>query len=387
MTTTAARSARWTFESSDRTAEKLVRSLLEKAGVQLGGSAPHDIRVHDSRTYGRWVREGTMGMGESYMDGWWDSPALDQTIAAMLLADLRAHIARDWRMLALFAKCRLLNLQDLRRARKTSARVYDVGADVYEAMLDERMLYTCGYWRDAEDLASAQTAKLELVCRKIGLRAGMRVLDLGCGWGGFAEFAAREYGAHVTGVALSRPQIELARRRCEGLPVDLRVQDYREVRGTYDAVVSMGLMEHVGAKNYRRYMEIVRRCLDPDGIAVLHTIAGNKSRDLIDPWVDRYIFPNALLPSIRQIGGAMEGLLVLEDVHNFGPDYDRTLMAWQQNFEDAWPELKRAYDERFRRMWRYYLLISAAGFRARDMQLFQIVMTRTGRRQPDCRLL
>ena len=324
-------------------------------------------------------------MGESYMEGWWDSPAVDQMISRMLLADLRTHLKSEWAMVAHVARARLFNLQNIRRSRKSVAQIYDVGSDVYEAMLDERMLYTCGYWREADDLASAQVAKLDLACRKLGLREGMHVLELGCGWGGFAEHAAKHYGARVTGLTISKTQLEFAEKVCQGLPVELRLQDYRDVHGNYDAVVSMGLMEHIGFKNYRRYMEVVKRCLRPGGVALLHTIAGNERRNLIDPWVHRYIFPNALLPTMGQIGEAMEGLLVLEDVHNFGPDYDRTLMAWHRNFEDAWGELEPRYDERFYRMWRYYLLISAAGFRARDMQLFQIVMTPTGTPLPDCR--
>jgi cyclopropane-fatty-acyl-phospholipid synthase len=373
------------FEASEHQSERIVRRLLDVAGVRVNGPARHDIQVHDRRIYTRWLRDGNLGMGESYMDGWWDCEAIDELVERMLLANVRAHLKSEWSMVAHVLKAKLLNLQNVRRARQSVERIYDVGADVYEAMLDERMLYTCGYWKDTDDLDAAQLAKIDLACAKLGLKEGMRVLELGCGWGGFAQRAASHYGVHVTGVSVSRAQLEYAERVCAGLDVDLRFQDYREVTGRFDAVLSMGMMEHIGFKNYRSYMEVVRRCLRPGGVSLLHTIAGNERRNLIDPWIHRYIFPNALLPTMGQIGEAMEGLLVVEDLHNFGPHYDRTLMAWNSKFEAAWDELAGRYDERFRRMWRYYLLISAAGFRARDMQLFQIVMTPTGTPPPDCR--
>jgi cyclopropane-fatty-acyl-phospholipid synthase len=167
------------------------------------------------------------------------------------------------------------------------------------------------------------------------------------------------------------------------LPVEIRVQDYRAVNGRYDAVVSVGMFEHVGPRNYRTYMEVVRRCLAADGISLLHTITGNAPTSAIDPWVRRYVFPGAILPTLGQIASAAEGLFVLEDVHAFGPDYDRTVLAWHRRFERAWPALRSRYDERFRRLWRYYLLASAGVFRARGAQVVQVVMTHPGRVRPD----
>jgi cyclopropane-fatty-acyl-phospholipid synthase len=276
-------------------------------------------------------------------------------------------------------------MQSRSKAFVIGERHYDLGNDLYQAMLDKRLNYTCGYWKEATTLDEAQEAKLELVCKKIGLQPGMRVLELGCGWGSFAKYAAEIHGAEVLGVTVSKEQVALGMELCKGLPVELRLQDYREVEGTYDAVISIGVMEHVGYKNYRTYMEVTDRCLKEDGIAFVHTIGGNKSGTTGEPWTDKYIFPNGMLPSIAQLGAAMEGLFVMEDWHNFGPHYDKTLMAWHANFEAAWPELKAQYDERFYRMWRYYLLSSAGGFRARNNQLWQIVMTRPGSPQPDCR--
>ena len=260
-----------------------------------------------------------------------------------------------------------------------------MGNDLYQAMLDKRLNYTCGYWKHAKNLDEAQEAKLELVCKKIGVHAGMRILELGCGFGCFAKYAAEKYDASVLGVTVSKEQIALGTELCKGLPVELRLQDYRDVSGIYDAVISIGVMEHVGYKNYAEYMRVVDRCLKPDGIAFVHTIGGNSSSTTGEPWSDKYIFPNGVLPSIAQLAKAMEASFVMEDWQNFGPDYDPTLLAWHANFENAWPQLQKSYSERFRRMWNYYLLSSAGGFRSRNQQLWQIVFTRRGSPQPDCR--
>jgi cyclopropane-fatty-acyl-phospholipid synthase len=280
----------------------------------------------------------------------------------------------------------LVNHQKTSRAYEVGVRHYDIGNDLYRAMLDSRMVYTCGYWKDARNLDEAQEAKLDLVCRKVGLKPGMKVLDLGCGWGSFARYAAERYGAEVVGVTVSKEQVELGNSLCSGLPVDIRLQDYRSVKGKFDRVVSIGIMEHVGYKNYRTYMEVVDHTLKDDGIGFFHTIGGNVSVKIGNPWTTKYIFPNGQIPSIAQLGKAMEGLFVMEDWHNIGPDYDRTLMAWHESFEQSWPGLKDRYSERFRRMWRFYLLSSAGAFRSRSVQLWQVVMTKPGLRQPACRL-
>lgn len=356
--------------------------LLARAGITVNGDKPWDIQIKNPELFARVFRDGTLAFGESYMDGWWESDQLDETIARILAARLDEDIRESWVMLAHVVRARLVNLQRVTRAFEVGEKHYDIGNDLYERMLDSRLVYTCGYWADAADLDAAQEAKLDLVCRKIGLEKGMRVLELGCGWGSFARFAAERYGAEVTGYTVSKEQAQLARERCADLPVDIRLEDYRAASGTYDRVISIGIMEHVGAKNYRTYMEVADRCLVDDGIAFVHTIAGNRSRKTVDPWFHKYIFPNANLPSIAQLGAAMEGLFVLEDLHNIGEHYDKTLMAWNQRFEAAWPEIAGAYDERFRRMWRFYLLSSAGGFRSRFIQLYQIVMTKPGRTQP-----
>ena len=384
QTTATATATRKLLASLDpRRARDVCVDLIAAAGVTIDGPEPWDIAVHDERVWSRVLRDGTLGAGEAYIEGWWDSPALDQAIQRLQTAKTVDSLRENWMIIPHLLKARMLNLQTRRRSYGSGQHHYDIGNDLYEAMLDRRMLYTCALWSTgARTLDEAQEAKLELVCKKIGLRSGMRVLDLGCGWGGFAAYAAERHGVEVVGLTVSREQVRFAKDHYSHLPIDIRLDDYRNASGTFDAVVSIGLMEHVGPKNYRRYMELAHRCLAPDGVAFVHTIAGNKARAQMDPWFDKYIFPNAALPSLAALVTAMEGIFIPEDVHNIGEDYDPTLMAWFERFDAAWPQLRHRYDEKFYRMWKFYLLASAGSFRARAQQLFQIVMTRRGTHSP-----
>ncbi len=365
--------------------ETLIRDLLTLAEIEVNGSRPWDIHVNNNALYDRILRDASLGLGESYMEGWWDCASVDQFIERVLKARLDEKVKTESRFFFQVLKARLFNRQSSSRAFEVGIKHYDLGNDLYQKMLDRRLVYSCGYWKNARNLDEAQEAKLDLVCRKIGARPGMTILEIGCGWGSFARYAAEKFGARVTGLTVSKEQIALGTQLCQGLPVELRLQDYREVQGQFDAVVSIGMFEHVGYKNYRTYMQVIDRCLKKDGSALLHTIGGNKSITSGEPWTDRYIFPNGMLPSIEQIGRSMEDLFVLEDWHNFGPYYDPTLMAWHSNFEKGWPDLQSKYSETFHRMWRYYLLTSAGAFRARNQQLWQIVFTRQGTPQPECR--
>ncbi len=358
--------------------KEAVEKLLSLAGITIDGGNPWDIKVHNDDLYRHVLAWGSLGLGESYMAGWWDCDKLDEFFYRILRADLGRYIRKNPALLASAAGARLFNLQSKKRAFQIGERHYDTGNDLFTRMLDRHMNYSCGYWQNAASLDEAQEHKMELICRKLGLQAGMKVLDIGCGWGGLAKYAAEKYGAEVIGITVSREQAELARELCKGLSVDIRLQDYRDLNERFDRVVSVGMIEHVGCKNYRTYMEIVHRCLGEGGLFLLHTIGGNQSRASVDPWINRYIFPNGMLPSVRQLGQAVEGLFVMEDWHSFGADYDRTLMAWSDRFEKNWDALKARYDEKFRRMWRYYLLSCAGSFRARKNQLWQIVLSRGG---------
>ena len=365
-----------------------VVALLALADVRVDGDRPWDIQVDDERFYSRVIAQGSLGLGESYMDGWWRCASLD----GMLLRLLRAHVderVHGWSALFDGLRAHLINLQSRKRAFAVGERHYDLGNDLYQAMLGRRMVYSCGYWRDRsgaplQDLDAAQEAKLDLVCRKLGLTPGMRVLDIGCGWGEGLKFAAQRYGVSGVGVTISREQADYARALCAGLPVDILLQDYRDLGGDalgggrFDRVYSLGMFEHVGVRNYALYFDAARRALQPDGLFLLHTIGGNHSVTHTDPWIGKYIFPNSMLPSARQIAEAVETRFVIEDWHNFSADYDLTLQAWRDNVERAWPALDARYDERFRRMWRFYLAGAMASFRSRHAQLWQLVLSPEG---------
>lgn len=354
-------------------------ALMDRAGVPLNGHEPWSIQVHDERLWERVIRNGgNLGLGEAYMDGWWDCESLDGMFTRLIETQADRAIKPNLALAALAARGYVANAQSVRRARRNAEHHYDIGNDLYERMLDKRMVYSCGYWAHADDLDSAQEAKLDLICQKLQLQPGLRLLDIGCGWGGLAQFAAERYGVSVVGISPAGAQVELARERTEGLPVRIEQRDYRQVRGAFDRIVSVGMLEHVGPRNLKRFFDTCDRLLRPDGIMLHHMIGSRESTNKLDPWFDRYIFPGGRLPSIAQLGKAVEKTFVIEDLHNFGPDYDRTLMAWRANIDAAWADLP-AYDERFRRMWRYYLSVSAAGFRARDLQLWQLVYRRPGR--------
>jgi cyclopropane-fatty-acyl-phospholipid synthase len=358
--------------------KRWVQKLLEHSGVRIDGERPFDIRVHNPDFYKRVIAGGSLAFGESYMDGWWDCDALDQSFERIMGARLDQKVRKSKAILWSGVKARLTYLQSRARAFEIGEQHYDIGNDLFTIMLDKRMNYSCAFWQHAATLDAAQKAKLELICRKLKLEAGMRVLDIGCGWGAFAIYAAEKYGVKVKGITVSREQIELARRCCKDLPVCIELQDYREIQGIFDRIVSIGMFEHVGVSHYRNYMQVVHRCLKSGGLFLLHTIGGNRSVQSTDPWIAKYIFPNSMLPSARQIADAAEGLFVMEDWHSFGPDYDLTLMAWYHNFTENWHRIQNAYNQRFYRMWTYYLLSCAGTFRARRNQLWQIVFSKNG---------
>jgi cyclopropane-fatty-acyl-phospholipid synthase len=360
------------------TGQKGIQRILDLADVQINGNRPWDIQVRNKMLYQRVLAGGSLALGEAYMDGWWDCEALDQFFAGILKARLDKSVTQTKRALWDILKAKIAIGQRRSKAYEIGKRHYDIGNDLFAVMLDKRMNYSCAYWNKAKNLDDAQEAKLDLICRKIGLSPGMSVLDIGCGWGGLAKFAAERYGVKVIGITVSQEQVEYAKTYCHALPVEIRFQDFRALSGVFDRIISIGMFEHVGFKKYRTYMKTVDRCLAPDGLFLLHTIAGNTSVASTDPWIGRYIFPNSMLPSAKQITSAAEGLFVIEDWHSFGSHYDTTLMAWYHNFKNNWDKVRDAYDERFYRMWSYYLLSCAGSFRARRNQLWQIVFSKDG---------
>lgn len=354
-----------------------IESLLSCAGIEIGGSRPWDIQVHNDNFYTRVLAKGSLGLGESYMDAWWDCERLDELFNRILKSDISKRV-RTWTNFADHVKALVINTQKGERAYQVGERHYDIGNDLYRTMLDRRMIYSCGYWPDASTLDEAQEAKLDLICRKLGLKEGMSVLDIGCGWGGAARFAAEHYGVKVTGITISREQLATAKDMCRGLPAEFQLMDYRLLNEKFDRIFSIGMFEHVGHKNYTEYFDVAKRCLKSGGLFLLHTIGQNTSSRSGDPWITRYIFPNSVLPSASDITSAVEGRFVIEDWHSFGPDYDTTLMQWYRNFTGSWESLRGRYSESFYRMWKYYLLCCAGTFRARSNQVWQLVLSPDG---------
>jgi len=372
--------------------KEIIEKILSSANIKINGNNPWDIKVLDNRLYSQAISSGLVGIGEAYMLGWWECEAIDELVCRVNRADLKSYIKKNPKLIFSLIGAKIFNFQSKRKAFNVGEKHYDISNSLFQQMLDRRMVYTSGYWdsptKKAKNIDEAENAKLDLVCRKIGLKKGDKVLDIGCGWGSFARFAAEKYGAKVIGITVSKEQAELAKKLCRGLPVEIKLEDYRDIKSStslesgeqFDHIVSLGMFEHVGAKNYRTYMQIVHKNLKDDGLFLLHTIGGNHSVAQTNPWIDKYIFPSGMLPSIAQIGASIENLFVMEDWHNFGADYDKTLVSWFGNFHKNWAKIKANsdLDERFYRMWKLYLLSCAGSFRSRNLQLWQIVLSKHG---------
>lgn len=353
-----------------------IKELISETGITINGTESYDIQVHNSKFYHRVLSQGSLGLGESYMEGWWDCDDLDTFFHKIFMEEIEKKVQNNWQFISLIAKAKIFNLQTKSKSLESIAHHYDIGNNLYENMLDPLMMYSCGYWDEVNNLNDAQEQKLKLICEKLQLKPGQKILDIGCGWGGFAYYAAKNYKVNVVGVTISAEQQKLAKERCKDLNVEIRFQDYRDIDEKFDRIVSIGMLEHVGYKNYDEFMNVITKNLSDTGICLLHFIASNETDLNTDPWIHKYIFPSGLIPSLSQIGKAMEEKLVLEDLQNIGLHYDYTLMAWQENFKNSWNSLKTEYDETFYRMWLFYLSISAASFRSRRLNLWQLVVTK-----------
>ena len=363
----------------------VLERMLATAGITINGNSPWDLHVRDDRTFSRLLQNKSLGLGESYMEGWWDCRQLDEFVCKLLTAGLDRKDKDSFKFLVPVLSAMLFNMQSKIRSRIVAEQHYDLDNELFMSFLDPYNQYSCAYFDGTDDLNEAQVKKMDLICRKINLSKDDNVLDIGCGWGGFAKYMAEHYGCKVTAINISEKQISYAKEFCKDLPVEILQCDYRDVQGSFNKIVSIGMFEHVGRKNYKTFMKTVHRCLEDDGIFLLHTIGGNESQIEGDPWINKYIFPNGMLPSISQISKAVEGLFVMEDLHNIGPHYEKTLMAWHENFQKAWTMLKKRYDDKFKRMWDYYLLSFAGAFRARNIQIWQLVLTKYGTPQPSLR--
>lgn len=367
-----------TTHSGKMSAKSVILELLRPTGISINGTEPWDVKVHNEKFYARVLHDGALGLGEAYMEKWWDCERLDILFDKILRANLDAkvNIPLHFKLKVLMTK--IINFQTKKRSKQVAYRHYDLGNNLFTNMLDKRMIYSCGYFKNAATLDDAQVAKLDLICQKLRLEPGLSLLDIGCGWGGLAKYAAEKYKVNVVGITISKEQCDYGKDYCKGLPVEIRLEDYRDITEKFDRVVSVGMFEHVGYMNYRTFMNTVHRTLKDDGLFLLHTIGSSETSLFANEWISKYIFPNGNIPSIAQIGKSVEKLFVMEDWHNFGAYYDNTLMAWYENFARNWDKLKDKYDERFYRMWTYYLLSCAGSFRARVNQLWQVVFSKKG---------
>lgn len=361
-----------------------LQELLDHADIKINGQRDWDLQVRKPRALSRILAHGSLGLGESYMDGDWDCKALDQLFHRALRARLDEKVKTQFIGHSLYQ--RFFNPQSRSRSRQVGEQHYDTSNAFFQEMLDQRMTYTCAYWPNADNLDAAQEAKLELVCQKLNLKPGMRLLDIGCGWGSLMKYAAENYGVQCVGLTVSKQQAAHAAEKMGKLPVEFHVSDYREYQAPadhkFDRIASIGMFEHVGQKNYQAFFDTVLNNLKEDGLCLLHTIGKNIGGFGTDPWIHRYIFPNGELPTLSGLTKALENRMIIEDLHNFGRDYDHTLMAWHENFERSWHQFEHQFEQqfgqRFYRMWRYYLLACAGAFRARSIQLWQFVLSPNG---------
>jgi cyclopropane-fatty-acyl-phospholipid synthase len=357
-----------------------LQRILRSVGIAINGGNPWDLTVKDPRMFAEIFGRGSLGLGESYVKGWWDCEALDDFFYRLLKSHLDLLGFLNPVGVMRFLRDRFGKTATKKNAFEVGEKHYDLGNEFFRCMLDTRMAYSCAYWCGPDDdLEEAQRRKLDIVCRKLHLKAGERLLDVGCGWGSLAKYAAEHYATTVVGITVSKEQAAYAKETCHGLPVEIRLEDYRDVKGTYDRIASIGMFEHVERKNHDIFFAVIRRCLAPDGLFLLHTIGKRHDCGGSDPFMRKYIFPQGMIPVERLLRKTARKHFTVLDWHSFGSTrYDRTLVAWRQNFRDHWPTLEARYGGamggELRRMWEYYLSSCAGAFRARHLDVWQVVM-------------
>jgi cyclopropane-fatty-acyl-phospholipid synthase len=363
--------------------KKAVERILSTVDVRIGGSRPFDMQVHSDLFYKRVLLEGSVGLGESYMDGLWDCADLEELVFRFV----ESGIERRFRLLPGFvtmnALGHLVNRQPRSLGERTS-RHYNTDNDLFASFLGKYKNYSCAFYEEGDDLDTAQLKKMDLICDELCLRPGENVLDIGGGWGEIAKHMASR-GCRITSINIADEQMRAAREHCKGASVDVVKCDYRDVAGTFDKIAIIAMMSHVGHKNHRPLFETVHRHLAPDGLVFVDTVGSAVSLQNGNPWIDKYIFPGIVFPSIQQISRAVEGLFVIEAVRNFGASYVKTLRAWNANLRRAWPRLSHRHDERTRRMFEFFFLTVAGFFRARDFQNWYVVLSPEGTTQPAMR--
>lgn len=365
--------------------ERTVRELLALGTIELNGPKLWDLQVTDRRFYKRILTGGVLGFAEAYIEGWIDCEQMDELIARLLQAGIKQKLKNNWRLMLHLFQSQIFNLQALSRASQVADAHYNLSNRFYEYMLGESMAYTAAYYKNATSLDEAQYAKYDLVCRKLQLKPGETVLELGCGWGGFARYAAEHYGCRMVSVNISKQQVRYAKELCRQWPVAVFRCDYRDEacynpdKIRFDKAVSIGMAEHVGPKNHRRLFGTVFRQLKPNGLFLLHTIGSDRSLTACEPFTHKYIFPNSVIPSLKQLSSAAEGWFVTEDLQNFGKYYFNTLKEWYTNVKSNWQSIQALdytkFNSRFDRIWSFYLLGGMGMAKSKANHLWQIVFS------------
>jgi cyclopropane-fatty-acyl-phospholipid synthase len=382
---------------ADTLLDRLLRRLILKGQLAVHfprGTVRHyghagptaTIRVHDAGLPLRLLRQPDLALGEAYMEQTLTIDGDDLPgFLAIILQNAADGRARGWRYPLLRAQRMFRRLGQIIPATKAQANVahhYDLSDRLYDLFLDADRQYSCGYFLTPDDtLEQAQAQKKTHIAAKLCLTPGMRVLDIGCGWGGMALTLARDYGVQVLGVTLSQQQLRVATQRAldAGLSdrVTFALMDYRAVTGTFDRIVSVGMFEHVGLPQYATFFNQVRDRLTPDGVALIHTVGRAGQPSITSPWITKYIFPGGYVPALSEVMPAIQTSgLWTTDVEVWRLHYAETLRHWRLRFEAHLPEVTALYDARFCRMWRYYLVASEMTFRHYRQCVFQIQLSR-----------
>ena len=364
--------------------KKLIHSLLDKADITINGNDPWDMQIHDQTIYKDIVLKGSLGLGDGYIKQKWDVDKIDVFFEKILKA--RVSFLPSLTGALYEVQDSLSNAQVGKKAFEVGTYHYDLGNELYELMLGESMAYSSARFLDKKNsLTQAQYNKFDQLCKKLELKPGMKILEIGSGWGTFAKFAMSQYGVSVVGLTVSKEQKAYAEKACKGLPAQFILMDYQHIpnkyNGIFDRVVSIEMIEAVGSKNLKTYFSTIAKTLKPDGKFGMQVILGSGEDDI---FISKRIFPNGHVPSAKEIINNSFAFLHVQHWDSFGKDYEKTLLHWEKNFKNNWNDIKRIkdtsgdkiYDKDFYRMWRYYLLLCAAGFRVGYIDVAQIVMTK-----------
>ena len=354
-----------------------VQDFLQQADIRVDGSRPWDIKICHPDFFKCIMQQGLLGLGESYMDGWWECERVDILIYKFLTGRLDEYLPIHLHNILNLFSAKLLSLKPDHVSLTSGNKEHEIGYDIFAVMLDNYMQYSCGLWREGTSLDEAQTAKLQMICEKLQLSPGMRILDLGCGWGGTAEYMARHYGVYVEGITDSTEQQKVAQARCRDLDVTIMLGDFHDcIDDQFDRIISLGTLQNIELRNYQAFFKRIANSLNPDGRCLLQSIGKDQFVNHVGLWINKYIFPRGCLPSEEQIVRSTQPYLHIEDWINLGGDYDKTFMSWEKRINDAWPELKDNYSPRFKRMLDYYLCSCAGFLRAKKLNMWQMVFSR-----------